>query len=523
MFDLIIRNGNIIDGTGSRMFLGDVGIVGDKISKIGDLHGDHSKEEVDAQGKIVSPGFIDVNNHSDTYWQIFLSPGQESLLRQGVTTIIGGNCGSSLAPLMSPRSIETVQKWADIKKVNVDWFGMGEFLRFLENKGMPLNFATLTGHGTLRRGILENETRNLSPKEFNFCERVLDTSMKEGSLGMSLGLVYAHSRVASTEELSKLAKVVKKRDGICTVHLREEGRKIQEAIEELIMIAQNSGVRMHISHLKVMGEKNWSKMEEAISAIEHANSLGVDITFDVYPYAFTSSVIYTLLPSWATEGGKKMMLGRLRNESIRKRIVAEMRKSDLDWNKAEISISPLNKTLARKKITKIARSQDKSIEDAVLDMLLACEGRMIVNLDVLSEENVRRAVCHPFSFISSNGAGYDLGHKLTGENVHPRSFGTFPKFFVQYARDSKLLSWEEAVRKVTGAPAKKFGIKKRGLIKEGHYSDIVVFDREKLNSFSVKENPYQYPSGIDYVFVNGKAAFFEGKSTGIKSGEILRK
>jgi N-acyl-D-amino-acid deacylase len=522
MYDIIIKNGLIIDGTGEKMYRNDIGIRGDKIAKIGDLHGEAAELEVDAIGKAVCPGFVDVNNHSDTYWQLFLSPNLESLVYQGVTTIVGGNCGSSLAPLVNSKDIETIQKWADIKRVNVNWLRMKEFLAVLDEKHLPINFATLTGHGTIRRGVSKDESRNMSTIEFEAAKRMLSDSMDEGSLGISTGLIYTHARLAPTEELVDLAKIVKKKNGVYTTHIRGEGNDLLESLEEAMKIAQESGVKLHISHLKAMGEKNWDKMKEAIAIIDHAHSIGIDVSFDVYPYTSTGSVLYTLLPAWVSEGGKRMMLYRLKDPTLRKEIAAEMISSEIDWSKVEISISPLNKTLTRRKITDIAESQGKSVEDAVIDMLIACEGRIITTMEILNEDNVVMALKHPLSFISSNGSGYSVNHGASGEIVHPRNFGTFPKLFSQYVRYSNLFSWEEAVKKVTGAPAAKFGIKNRGVLKEGNFSDIVIMDMDKIESPASKENPYQYSKGIDYVFVNGKAILLDGQFTGAKNGLVVR-
>lgn len=522
MFDLIIKNGSIIDGTGAEMYHGDVGVREDKIVKIGDLHGEHAEMEIDALGKVVCPGFLDVNNHSDSYWQLFLCPNLNSLLYQGITTIVCGNCGSSLSPLTNPKNIETIQKWVDLRQVSVNWLKTGEFLDYLSKKKMPINFATLSGHGTLRRGIIGDENRTLNPKELESVKKNLSDSMREGSFGMSTGLIYSHARIAPTEELVELAKIVRENGGVYASHIRGEGGELLGALEEAIRVAQESGVKLHISHLKAMGEGNWPKMREALDMIDHARSVGVDISFDVYPYTSTGSVLYALLPAWVSEGGKKSMLHRLRDKNIRQKILLEMRESDVDWSKVEISISPLNKTLARRKITEVAASQEKSVEEAVLEMLLACEGRIIATMEVLDEENVRMALKHPLSFIASNGAGYSVNHKSTGEVVHPRSFGTFSKLFSQYVRTSGILSWEEAVWKVTGGPAEKFGIGKRGVLKEGNFSDIVILDKEKISSPASLDNPYQYSSGIEYVFVNGKAVIYDSQETGMKNGSVLR-
>jgi len=336
MYDIIIKNGTIIDGTGEPMYKADIGIKENKIVKIGELHNEKWEIEIDATDKLVCPGFIDVNNHSDTYWQIFANPNLESLVYQGITTIVGGNCGSSLAPLADASSISSIQKWANIKQVNLDWLTLESFFDVVEKNNPSVNFATLVGHGTLRRGILKDEMRNLNPKETAFMEKMIQSSLKDGALGMSSGLVYTHARSASTEELISLSKILKKKDGIYVTHIRGEREEFVQAVEEAIRIAEDSKVKLHISHLKVMGEKNWHLMDEALFLLGKAKERGVDVTFDVYPYAHTGSVLYTLLPSWISDGGKRMMLSRLRDPLIRAKAVEQMRESGFDYSKINI-------------------------------------------------------------------------------------------------------------------------------------------------------------------------------------------
>lgn len=523
MYDIIIRNGTIIDGTGKPMYRADVGIYEDRIKKIGDLHDEKAEREIEAYGKMVVPGFIDVNNHSDTYWQMFLCPNLESLVSQGITTIVGGNCGSSLAPLTSSKNIETIQKWADIKKVNVNWLTLDEFFNNLKENKLAVNFATLIGHGTIRRGILGDEPRNLNPKELNFLKETLSKCFKSGALGMSTGLVYTHARLASEEELRELAKVVATYNGVYTSHIRGEAEDLIESMEEALKIAQSTKVKMHISHLKAMGEANWPKMDEALAIIDHAKVLGIDITFDVYPYTNTGSVLYALLPSWISEGGKKMMIARLKDPVIRAKVIEEMKQSNFDYAKVEISISSLDRTLARRKISDIALSQEKSIEDAVIDILIASDGRVIASMDILSENNIRKAISHPLSIISTNGSGYNVFHVESGEMVHPRCFGTFTKVLSQYVAREGLLSWEDAIKKMTGLPAQKFGLEGKGLLAEGYGADVVIFESTRLNSPATKDNPYQYSEGIDYVIVNGKVTLEDGKVLWERYGKILKK
>jgi len=505
------------------MFRGDLGVKDDEIVKIGELHDEKADLIIDAHGKFVCPGFVDVNNHSDTFWRIFLNPELESLVYQGITTIVGGNCGTSLAPLVDARTIESIQKWTDLKNVTVDWLRTKEFFDFLENKKLSINFATLVGHATLRRGILKDESRSLSPKEIAFIEKLLKDSLEEGALGLSAGLVYSHAKAASTDELINLSKWVKKYNGVYATHIRGEQDDIIESLEEAVEIAQKSKVKLHISHLKAMGEKNWSKMDEALDIIDHAYENGVDVTFDVYPYTNTGSVLYTILPDWIAEGGKKMLVRRLKDPVTRAKVILEMKESDFDYSKIEIAISPLNKTLARKKISEIAASQEKSVEEAVVDILVASEGRVIGSMEVLSAKNVEKALLHPLSIVATNGAGYNVDHKETGEIAHPRSFGAFPKVIHEYVLNKKLLSWEGAIRKMSSLPAKKFGLQKRGALLEGNFADVLVLDPEKINGPASKENPYQYSSGVDFMLVNGKVIVGEGEYNGEMGGRIIRR
>ena len=505
------------------MYKADIGIKENKIVKIGELHNEKWEIEIDATDKLVCPGFIDVNNHSDTYWQIFANPNLESLVYQGITTIVGGNCGSSLAPLADASSISSIQKWANIKQVNLDWLTLESFFDVVEKNNPSVNFATLVGHGTLRRGILKDEMRNLNPKETAFMEKMIQSSLKDGALGMSSGLVYTHARSASTEELISLSKILKKKDGIYVTHIRGEREEFVQAVEEAIRIAEDSKVKLHISHLKVMGEKNWHLMDEALFLLGKAKERGVDVTFDVYPYAHTGSVLYTLLPSWISDGGKRMMLSRLRDPLIRAKAVEQMRESGFDYSKINIAISSLNKTLARRNIKEIADAQEKAVEEAVIDILIASEGRVITSMEVLSEANIEKAIAHPLSMIGSNGSGYSVAHSKTGELAHPRSFGTFIRILSRYVLGKRILSWEEAIKKMTSMPAEKFGIEKRGKIAEKYFADIVIINRDTISDPATVENPYQYSKGIEFVLVNGQIAVSEGKYTGIRNGSVIRK
>jgi N-acyl-D-amino-acid deacylase len=523
MLDILIKNGTIIDGSGKPMFKGDVGVHEGVITEIGDLHNESAEVVIDATDKYVTPGFIDVNNHSDTYWRLFLDPTLESLAYQGVTTIIGGNCGTSLAPLANHEVMKSIQKWTDMKKVSFNWLSMKEFLNEIENKKIALNFATLVGHGTLRRGLVGDEVRDISPDEMKVMKKMLTEALKDGAIGFSTGLVYTHAKLASSREIAELAEIVKKYDGVYTTHIRGEDHDLIKAVEEAIRIAEVTGVRLQISHLKAMGKKNWPLMEEALNLIETARTGGIDVHFDAYPYTSTGSVLYIILPEWATEGGRSMMLARLKDPETRKKIIKEMKESGFDYTKITISISSLDKSLNHKKISEIAKLQGKSVEDAIIDVLIASNGHVVTMMEVLSEKNVDKAVINPFSIISSNGAGYNVEHRETGEMVHPRNFGSFPRVLSVYVKERGVVGWEEAVRKMSGLPAEKFKIAKRGIITEGNYADLIVLDPIKIHDEATSENPYQYAQGIESVVVNGQILVRSGLITDVRAGQVLRR
>lgn len=523
MYDVIIKNGTLIDGTGTPMFRADIGVKEDRIVAIGNLQDETAKRVLDATDHYVAPGFIDVNNHSDTYWQIFSNPHLESLVYQGITTIIGGNCGSSLAPLVNATMLQSIQKWADIRKINLNWLTMGEFLTEVERHHLAVNFATLTGHSTLRRGLVRDESRVLSSGETVLLVSMLKKSLQEGSFGCSLGLEYTHARGASTTELQAVGKIVAKKHGVCVVHVRNESEQLIVSVKEAIHIAEETGCSVHISHLKAVGYEYWSLMDKVLSTIEVVQTSNVDVTFDVYPYTMTGTVLYTLLPAWVTEGGRRMMMERLKDPKIQYEIIVELQEKKLDYKQMVILTSPLNHILIHQNIATIARNQNKSPEEALLYVLIASGGRAVVSMNVVSEENIKKAIIHPCSIISTNGSGYSTNYQLTEERVHPRNFGTFPLVLSRYVRQEKLLSWEMAIHKMTGKPAKKFGITGRGVLRKGNYADIVVFHPSRIESLATSEDPYRYARGMQWILVNGELAIDNGIYTSKCAGEVLHK
>jgi N-acyl-D-aspartate/D-glutamate deacylase len=323
--------------------------------------------------------------------------------------------------------------------------------------------------------------------------------------------------------MGALAKVVKKNNGIFVVHMRDERAGLLESIREVLKIAEESGVRMHISHLKAMGEKNWPLLGKALAILEESQKNGLDITFDVYPYISTGTVLYTLLPTWVSEGGKNKMLSRLKDSALRPKIIKDLKKEGFDYSKIKIAVSPIAKSLAKRNISEIAASQEKTIEDTLLDILIASNGQVVVTMEALSEENLEKTIINPLSIISSNGSGYNLAHAKTGEVVHPRSFGSFPRVLRKYVLEKKIISWEEAIRKMTSFPAERFGIAKRGRIQEEYFADVLIIDPEEIRDFATVENPYQYSRGVETVLVNGKPILQKENHLGARSGVVLKR
>jgi len=524
MYDILIKNPIIIDGAKNSKYKADVAIYKGRIEKIErDINPSKATKVIDAEGLYLTPGFIDLNNHSDTYLTLFTMPGLESLLRQGITTILGGNCGSSLAPLISADALKTIQKWTDTTQINLNWLTFEEFINVLSKIKLGVNFASLVGHSTLRRGLLGDEYREIKPRELKVMVDMLNTAMKQGAFGLSTGLVYSHAKIATTKEIIELAKTVKSFDGLYTTHVRGEAEELIPAIEETILIARKTGVNTEISHLKAMGENHWPNMKKAIDLIEAEKK--VNINFDTYPYTITGSVLYILLPDWVAEGGKEQLLKRLKDPEIKAKVIKEMQeKKAYEYDKVIVAMSPISKSFIGRKITEIAKAQETSIEEAIINMLLISQARINVFIDTLSEENVKMGLSNSLSFVASDSAGYDIGYsKVKNDLVHPRCFGAFPRFLRKYIEDEHMISWEDAIYKITGGPAKKLGLKDRGLVKRNYWADLVLINSEKIKDKATFENPYQFPEGIEYVLVNGEIAVENNLPTGKRTGKILKR
>lgn len=538
---VLIRNGIVIDGTGVPGVKQDIWIEGDTIYRVGNFAKVNAHTEINAQGLVVAPGFVDVLNHSDVHLTLFRYPSQESLLHQGITTIVGGMCGSSLAPLVHANVIASIQKWANVRDFSVDWSRFGELLDLLQKRGLGVNFASLVGHTTLRRGLLGDTFRPLTDDEFKKAEYLLEGALAEGAFGFSSGLAYSHAKVAPRAEIVRFLTLVKKYNGIYASHIRGEGGEILFALEEAIEAARSANIPVEISHFKVMGKQYWKLFPQALKVIEKARERGLSITFNLYPYPVTGSVLYTLLPDWIAEGGRNKMIERLLDPTIRARALEDM-KSEHPYEYDKVTIAALkgDPTFVGRTVADIARNQGLSPEEAVMNILMAAEGRAIAFMAAVSEDNVKLGLAHPASHIASDGAGYTLEHKRSRELVHPRSFGAFARVIHQYThsrgstteksgrvtlriKKPGVLSLEDAIAKMTSRPAATFGIPRRGIIREGYFADIVISDPGNFQDHSTFTNPYRYAEGVEHLLINGVEVIRKKKYQGVLAGRALRK
>lgn len=521
-YDILIKGGRVFDGEGNKPIEADLGVSGDEIADIGNLDGKNALKVIDASGHYVTPGFVDITNHSDTHLCILKYPLLESMAFQGVTTIIGGNCGSSLAPLASPAAINAVAKWSDLSDVNVNWNTVAEFLSTIDGVHVGLNFGMLVGYGTILRSVVGDNARALDAAETDSARLLLEQGLSEGAFGLSLGLAYGHEASATTEEIIAVAHAFREHPGIIKLHLRSEGKKLFAATNEAVQIARNVRVPVQISHLKAIGAAAWSEFEKAINLITSTRSSGVDISFDTSAYSSTGSPLYLLLPDWAREGGFRKLFERISKPEERSRIIEDLKLSTLHFDRLLV-ISAKVRTVVGRTIAEIAKEAGVGGEEALLETITANEGRVTTVGLTVSKENTRRAVLDQNALIASDGEGYPESAVDSGNLMHPRSFGNFPLFWRRYVREQQLIQPEDAIRKMTSGPAKKIGIKNRGTLKKGMKADIIVFAPDTFADRATYRNPYRYAQGLLWSIINGKLTIENGAHTGERNGKVLRR
>ena len=538
--DMVIKNGLIFDGTGSEPFEGDIGISGDRIVFINKKAVDsrhklnppspHLEKAgkggfdrvIDAKGLAVAPGFIDTHAHSD--FTLLADPCAEGKVCQGITTEINGNCGLSAAPLYGE---VFKQREEDLKELGIQerWSTFEEYFRILEKRSIILNFATLVGHGNIKACVTGYRNRKLLTADRRKMHALIKKSINEGAVGISTGLIYSPGVYSDTKELIEMARCCN--NLIYTSHMRSEGDTLIESIEEIIRIGKEAGVNVHISHIKTSGQKNWKKIDNAISIIEKAQKEGIRITCDRYPYTAASTDLDTILPSWTYEGGADEELKRLKSPKVQEKIKREIlyeHPQKRYWGNIHISSlsSEKNRWMEGKSIASIARHENSEPVDILLKILLEEKLRVGAIFSFMNEVNLKRFLSLPYVMIGTDSsARCTCGPTLKGK-PHPRGFGSFPRFLGRYVRNNGLMSLSEAIHKITMLPARTFGIRKRGVLKKGAFADIVIFDHKKLIDRATFDEPFLEPEGIYYVIANGLPALWEGRFTGIKTGRILK-
>jgi N-acyl-D-amino-acid deacylase len=537
-FDLVIRNGRVVDGTGNPWYSADIGIVEDRIAKIGSIPEAGGAKVIDAAGKVVSPGFIDMHTHSDL--MVFVEPELPAKVMQGITTDFLTQDGISVAPV----SAGTKPVWRKMlaglngdPPIEWDWNSLGEYMAALERVRPGINLATLIPYGNIRAEVVGFGPGSPDPGQLSIMKALIQQGMEEGAFGMSLGLVYQPEVYATEEELTELYKVVGGHGGIMVVHMRNEGDKLLEATDEVIRICMAAGCPLHISHTKTAGRRNWEKATAFIAKLEQARAQGLEVTFDQYPYTAGSTIFHACLPPWATEGGVEKTVARLKEPELRARIAWEIenmvgsdRPTDdptlLFWDNFAASAgwdgvlitavtTPGNKHMEGQTVAALAAARGKSPADFAFDLLIDEECSVSMAVFISSEENVERFLAHEYGTIGSDGL-------LVGK-PHPRAYGSFPRALGYYVRERGVLSLPQMIRRMTSLPAQRLGLQDRGLLRTGMKADIVVFDPDTIADVGTYADPRQYPVGIQAVVVNGAVAVENGALTGARRGEVLRK
>jgi len=524
--DIVIKNGRIIDGTGNPWFKGEVGIEGDRIVEISRSVSSKAERIIDAKGKFVAPGFIDAHTHSDA--AILMNRSALNYISQGVTTNVIGNCGISAGPLNKETVHDLLALVApDFKGDPTElWTTLGEYLDFLQMAGPAINVVPLVGHNTIRIAVMGIEERDPSEDELREMKRLTEQSMREGAFGLSAGLIYIPGIFAKTEELVELCSVVSDYGGIFSIHVRGEGDTGVEAIKEAIEIARKTRVPLEISHLKAEGKRNWGKIRERLELIETARSEGVDVTADFYPYTFGLTFLHSLFPTWLFKDGLDSIPAKLRDPAVREKLRDYLKSAGEtigiskpeDWHSVVLS-NPSRQEYKGKSIMEIAENQGKDIIDTICDIIQS-EGISVgILLLSMSEEDVDEIARHPLTMVGSDG----VVSSSENEMIHPRYYGTFTRVLGRQVREKKLITFEEAIRKMTSFPAQKFGLQDRGILREGMYADCVIFDPEKVMDRATIAEPSNLSEGVEYVIVNGTVVFEQGRFTEKYPGRVLRK
>jgi dihydroorotase/N-acyl-D-amino-acid deacylase len=529
-FDLLITGGRVVDGSGAPWFSADVGVRDGKIAQVGVLAGRPAKRTIDAKGLIVAPGFIDLLGQSE--YNALVDKRVASKITQGITTEVTGE-GASIAPLNDRMLAESKDVYARYG-YTPEFRTLGGYFDVLERRGTAINLGSFVGAGGLRDLVIGKENRRATPEELQrMCDQV-DQAMREGALGVSSSLQYVPDMYNSTEELIAMAKVAAKYGGAYFTHQRSESDRIDESLDEVFRIAQEAGIRSQVWHLKTAYKSNFGRMPEILKKIEDARARGLDVAANQYPWNRASNGVDACLPPWVREGGRDALLKRLADPATRARVKADMDKETKDWENqwrgaggaegvmvAEV-LNPKLKPYEGKTIAQIARAENKDPRDVVIDIVIADRANAYQIMAIMDENDVRAALASPIVTFCTDSQGKAIDGPFGNETSHPRGWGSATRILGYYVRDQKVLRLEEAVRKMTSFAAEAAGIQGRGLVKEGFWADLAVFDPQTVDARATFEKPNQYSEGMPYVAVNGVLVVDGGKITGAAPGKALR-
>lgn len=529
-YDLIIRGGTLYDGTGRPPRVGDVAVTGDRIAAIGDLSSEKGRREIDARGLAVSPGFINMLSWATV--SLLCDGRSESDLRQGVTLEVFGE-GWSMGPLNERMKRDLVASQGDLK-YEVPWTTLAEYLQYLVDRGVSTNVASLVGATTIRIHVLGYENRPPTPEEMDQMRALVRREMQAGALGIGSSLIYAPAFYADTAELIELCKVASEYGGMYISHMRSEGNRLLEAVDELISIARAAHIPAEIYHLKAAGQANWHKLDEVVRRVEAARRDGLRITADMYTYTAGATGLNATMPPWVQEGGLRRWIERLQDPKTRRRVVHAMQTESDDWENLLLAAgSPKNvllvgfksdalKPLIGKTLDQVARHRGRSAEETAIDLVIEDRSRVEAVYFMMCEKNVRKKLALPWVSFCSDAPSLAPEGAFLMTNPHPRAYGNFARLLGKYVRDEKRLPLEEAVRRLSGLPAKNLGLDRRGQLKPDYFADVVVFDPAAIADHATYEHPHRYATGVEYVLVNGTLAIDHGEHTGALPGRVVK-
>ncbi len=528
-YDTILRGGTIYDGSGGKPYVGDVAIRGDRIAKVGDLGPATAKSEIDVKGLAVAPGFINMLSWATE--SLLVDGRAQSDIRQGVTLEVFGE-GWSMGPINPAMRKEMLADQGDLK-FEIPWTTLGEYLEHLERKGIAVNVASFVGATTVRIHEIGYADRPPSPEELERMKALVRQGMEEGAFGLGTSLIYAPAFYAKTDELVALAEVAGAYGGHYISHLRSEGNRLLEAVDELMEISRRGKLPAEIYHLKAAGKNNWPKMDEVIRKVEAAQKAGLDISADMYNYTAGATGLDASMPPWVQEGGYEAWKKRLEDPAIRARVIQEMKTPSDGWENLYLGAgadgmllagfkNDALKPLTGKTLTQVAKLRGKSPEETAIDLVIEDGSRVGTIYFLMSEENVKSQVALPWVAFGSDAGAPSAEGVFLKSNDHPRAYGNVARLLGKYVRDEKALPLEEAIRKLSSLPAERLKVRDRGRLKEGWFADLAVFDPATVSDLATYDKPHQYATGMKQVFVNGIQVLKDGEPTGAAAGRVVR-